>query len=432
MPSLAQRYRPTTFRELVGQLHAAQSLKNAIEYGQIAHAYLFHGSRGVGKTTTARILARCLNCVNGPTTEPCGQCDECLAIQGGYSQDVVEMDAASNRGIENIRNLRENARFAPIRAKYKIYIIDEVHMLTAEAFNALLKTLEEPPSHVVFILATTELQKVPETIISRCQTYTFRKFSIPEILQRLKQVLEKEGFSYEEAALSIVAQRAEGSMRDALSLLEQLIAFSGKEKLTQEKATLVFGLAKTQTLFSFIEAIVKKDLPTQLKIIHEIYQEGLNLKRFVWDCLVLLKDISLESIGVQNLVQGGDFAQVAQNWDKQEILAAFYHLYQLYSHWAHFQIQKSQEVRITLEMALLELHLKLEAPSLSQILSRLSKLAHAIETGKEYTEEKPMPAASNLPKQEKKESPKEDIQHLLARELLAEEKNLPPEERLFP
>ncbi|MCS6983917.1 MAG: DNA polymerase III subunit gamma/tau [Leptospiraceae bacterium] len=425
MAALALRYRPLDFEDLVGQLHAAQSLKNAIDYGKIHHAYLFFGSRGVGKTTTARILARCLNCEKGPTTKPCGICSECQAISAGYSQDVVEMDAASNRGIENIRNLRENARFSPMRGKYKIYIIDEVHMLSTEAFNALLKTLEEPPEHVVFILATTELQKVPETIVSRCQTYTFRKFSIEEIVGRLKYVLQKEGISFEEEALYLVAERAEGSMRDALSLLDQLIAFCGEESLNADKARVVFGIARSESSLGFVEALVKKDLSRQLKLIYEVYHEGLNLKRFLWETLSMLKDMVLAAWEVSNYErkkQNPEFARLVQEIDKQELLAVFSHLYKLYDHWGFYQLNKSNEIRLSLEMALVELHAKLQAPSISNILVRLNSLARAIETGREYKEEKPQSS-----------SPQEtDLSHLIAREFLAEEKPLSSKERLFP
>ncbi|MBC7354080.1 MAG: DNA polymerase III subunit gamma/tau, partial [Thermogutta sp.] len=226
---VARRYRPQTFDELVGQEHVATALKNAIKTGRIGHAYLFTGARGVGKTSTARIFSKALNCVKGPTTEPCNECDICRSISAGEDIDVLEIDGASNRGIEEIRQLRQNVVVRPSRARFKIYIIDEVHMLTKEAFNALLKTLEEPPEHVKFIFCTTEPNKVPVTILSRCQRFDFAGIESQTIVARLKQILEAENVAAEAGVLELLAQRAGGSMRDAQSLLEQLLAFADKE-----------------------------------------------------------------------------------------------------------------------------------------------------------------------------------------------------------
>src|SRR5947207_3545580 len=216
---LARRYRPRQFADLVGQEPVARALANAIQSGRVAHAYLFTGARGVGKTSTARILARALNCAQGPTATPCGVCEICQSIASGEDVDVLEIDAASNRGIDNIRDVRSNVQYRPSRARFKIYIIDEVHMLTKEAFNALLKTLEEPPPHVKFIFATTEVEKVPITILSRCQRFDFAGISLPRIVERLRQIVASEGMEADDEALELVARRAGGSMRDAQSLL---------------------------------------------------------------------------------------------------------------------------------------------------------------------------------------------------------------------
>src|SRR3954451_9877182 len=225
---IARRYRPQTFDELVGQEHVARALQQAISSGRVGHAYLFTGARGVGKTSTARILAKALNCVHGPTPTPCDQCEICQSITSGEDVDVLEIDGASNRGIDEVREVRQNVQYRPSRSRYKIYIIDEVHMLTPQAFNALLKTLEEPPPHVKFIFAATEVNKIPVTILSRCQRFDFAGIGTPRIVERLRQVVAAEGAEADDEALELVARRAGGSMRDAQSLLDQLLAFGGE------------------------------------------------------------------------------------------------------------------------------------------------------------------------------------------------------------
>ena len=251
----ARRYRPQQFADLVGQEPVAQSLLNAIESNRVAHAYLFTGARGVGKTSTARILAKALNCVKGPSRTPCDQCELCQAIASGEDIDVLEIDGASNRGIDEVREIRQNVQFRPSRARYKIYIIDEVHMLTGPAFNALLKTLEEPPAHVKFIFATTEVQKIPITILSRCQRFDFAGIGITGIIERLKSIVASEGMEAEGAALEIVARRAGGSMRDAQSLLDQLLAF-GDEKLTAEQVHRLLGTANEDRVAGLAGAVM--------------------------------------------------------------------------------------------------------------------------------------------------------------------------------
>ncbi len=226
---MARRYRPQRFEELIGQEHVVRALQGAIAAKRVGHAYLFTGARGVGKTSAARILAKALNCVHGPTPTPCNECDICQSISAGSDVDVLEIDGASNRGIDEIRQLRQNVNVRPSRARFKIYIIDEVHMLTREAFNALLKTLEEPPEHVKFIFCTTEPAKIPVTILSRCQRFDFAGIHLPSIVERLAQIVEAEGVTAEPEALAILARRAGGSMRDSQSLLEQLLAFGERE-----------------------------------------------------------------------------------------------------------------------------------------------------------------------------------------------------------
>ncbi|HSF32095.1 MAG TPA: DNA polymerase III subunit gamma/tau, partial [Candidatus Tectomicrobia bacterium] len=250
----ARKWRPQTFAELVGQEHVARTLQNALRQGRIAHAYLFSGTRGVGKTTTARVLAKALNCEQGPLPEPCNECALCQAITMGSSLDVLEIDGASNRGIDEIRDLREKIRYAPARSRYKVYIIDEVHMLTEHAFNALLKTLEEPPPQVVFIFATTEPQKVPITILSRCQRFDFRKVASAEIALCLEKIAEQESIRISREALHRIARRAEGSLRDAQTLFDQVVAFCGSE-VREEDVGQLLGLAGEDQMLALLEAM---------------------------------------------------------------------------------------------------------------------------------------------------------------------------------
>src|SRR4051794_37852024 len=279
---LARRYRSTTFDEVIGQDHVAQTLKKAIESGRIAHAYLFCGTRGVGKTSMARILAKALNCHNSkaPTTEPCGKCDSCIAVARGDDIDVIEIDAASNTGVDNIRELIENSQYRPARSRFKVYIIDEVHMLSKNAFNALLKTLEEPPSHVKFILATTEPEKVLQTILSRCQRYDFRNIPTREIAGHLKEICGKEKIKAEEDALLLVAKAGAGSMRDALSLLDRLLSV-GEKSLTAEMVEQLLGLPKTQLIFDLAQSIGEGDVKSVLCRVETMTSQGLSIDTLI-------------------------------------------------------------------------------------------------------------------------------------------------------
>ena len=273
---VARRYRPQQFADLIGQEHVANALINALNSGRVAHAYLFTGARGVGKTSSARILAKALNCVKGPTATPCDHCDICKAVALGEDLDVLEIDGASNNKVEEIRDLRSNVGFRPARARYKIYIIDEVHMLTTAAFNALLKTLEEPPPHVKFIFATTEAQKIPITILSRCQRFDFAHVGTAKIFTALKAIVAKEGLKADDEALHLIAKRAAGSMRDSQSLLDQMMAFS-EGHLTAEKAHAVFGTAGDDRLLALADAIFSGDAKAALEQIHSAAARGLQL-----------------------------------------------------------------------------------------------------------------------------------------------------------
>ena len=292
---LARKWRPQVFEEVVGQRHITQTLQNAISQNRVAHAFLFTGARGVGKTSTARILAKTLNCEKGPQTNPCNQCATCHEISLGTSMDVIEIDGASNRGIDEIRELRESVRYTPAKSPHKIYIIDEVHMLTREAFNALLKTLEEPPPHIIFIFATTEPHKIPATILSRCQRYDFKRIPLREVIGSLKKIVEKEEIQISQRALLSIAQESEGSLRDAQSLLDQVISFGGKE-IRDEDIAEVLGLIDRKILSDTIEAIASRDAERCVEIVEQIYHYGVDLQHFCRELLQYFRNLILMKV----------------------------------------------------------------------------------------------------------------------------------------
>ncbi|MFA5324123.1 MAG: DNA polymerase III subunit gamma/tau [Smithella sp.] len=292
---LARKFRPQNFEEVAGQAHVVKTLRNAIAQGRVAHAFLFSGPRGVGKTSVARILSKALNCEKGPTATPCNQCSNCIEITNNSSLDVREIDGASNRGIDEIRELRENVKFAPAASRYKIYIIDEVHMLTDPAFNALLKTLEEPPAHVIFIFATTESHKIPATILSRCQCYDFRRIPLKEIIANLGLVASKEGIKISPIALSWIAEAGDGSMRDSQSIFDQVISYAGldiKDADVEES----LGLAARQYLFRLSEAVLRQDAGECLIIQEEAYLAGIDMKFFYQMLLKHFRNLLLVKI----------------------------------------------------------------------------------------------------------------------------------------
>jgi DNA polymerase III subunit gamma/tau len=293
---VARRYRPQSFEQLVGQGQVSQALGNAIHTNRVGHAYLFTGARGVGKTSTARIFAKALNCVNGPTTTPCGECDICRGIASGEDVDVIEIDGASNRGIDEIRQLRSNVHVRPSRARFKIYIIDEVHMLTTPAFNALLKTLEEPPEHVKFIFCTTEADKIPITVLSRCQRFDFAPLETRSILDRLQLICENEGVEADPEALQILARRAAGSMRDSQSLLEQLLAFGGK-RISVEDVHSMLGTAKSSRLSSLAQCIVERNAAEALRQLDAAVSEGVDLGQMTEQLLGYFRDTMAALVG---------------------------------------------------------------------------------------------------------------------------------------
>jgi len=320
---LARKYRPQNFSEVYAQDHVTQILQSALESGRIAHAYLFTGPRGVGKTSLARIMAKSLNCETGPTSHPCNVCVNCTEITAGVSPDVIEIDGASNTGVDDIRELQRELLYAASGAKYKIYIIDEVHMLSKNAFNALLKTLEEPPPNVIFIFATTEPQKVLPTIISRCQRYDFKRIPVEAIVQRLADLAQKENITIDEDSLYLIARKADGGMRDALSLLDQTISYCG-DKIEIAQVRQIFGMIPTQVYFEFMQKIKEGETAGIVTRLHAIFEEGMDLQEFLSGMLEYLRLVLLFNIGVQLRDIGSDemnlYSEIAKMFSQSELL----------------------------------------------------------------------------------------------------------------
>ncbi|MDR1289897.1 MAG: DNA polymerase III subunit gamma/tau, partial [Planctomycetaceae bacterium] len=371
---VARRYRPKTFEELVGQSHISQALANAITTNRIGHAYLFTGARGVGKTSTARIFSKSLNCVLGATTKPCGECDSCVGISTGEDIDVLEIDGASNRGIDEIRQLRLNASICPSRSRFKIYIIDEVHMLTREAFNALLKILEEPPAHVKFIFCTTEPSKIPVTILSRCQRYDFAGIETQQISQHLASIAATEGVTPEEGVCELLARRAAGSMRDAQSLLEQLLSFA-PQRITLADVHEMLGTANDQMVFRLLELIAGGDIANIFAELDAAISEGVDLTVLIEQMLGLFRDLLV-------VVSGGNasllifcttnhFEQAvkfANTFGVHRILAAIQILDQTYS-----RMRYNTQTRVLTELALVRIAYLDNFQMVSVLLDKLRK-----------------------------------------------------------
>lgn len=322
--ALYRAWRPQTFDSMVGQQHIVQTLQNAIREQRISHAYLFNGPRGTGKTTAAKVMAKAINCEQGPAVEPCNTCIACRGISAGTVMDVVEIDAASNRGIDEIRDIRDKVRYAPSEVRYKVYIIDEVHMLTAEAFNALLKTLEEPPGHVVFILATTEPHKLPATIISRCQRFDFRQVSLEQQSLRLRQICDEEGIRAEDEALTYIARLSDGGMRDAISLLEQASAFTGGS-ITLEGAIDVTGGMASEHFAQLAEAIQARDVGAVIPIVERLMQAGKSADKCMENLIYYFRDLLLLQLApdsaalTERIVDAGRFQAMAEGFPRERL-----------------------------------------------------------------------------------------------------------------
>jgi DNA polymerase-3 subunit gamma/tau len=372
---VARRYRPQAFDELIGQEHVARALKGAIESDRVGHAYLFTGARGVGKTSAARILAKALNCAQGTSPYPCGECEICQSVASGDDVDVLEFDGASNRGIDEIRQIRQNVAVRPARARFKIYIIDEVHMLTKEAFNALLKTLEEPPEHVKFIFATTEANKIPITILSRCQRYDFAGIEATAIHKRLAQIAEIEGVEVESDALQIIAMRAAGSMRDSQSLLEQLLS-TGSRKITSVDVTGLLGLAPAARLSRLVEPLVERNAAAALAELDAAIAEGAEVGQLIDQLLGYFRDVMTQAVGCSENqllyalpAQREEIRSVAQRLGIQTLLAVSQVLDQTAA-----RLRVSTQVRTLAEMAIVRIcHL--------QDLDEIAMLVEQLRTG---------------------------------------------------
>ena len=330
--ALYRKFRPLTFGEIVGQEHITKTLKNQLISNRVGHAYLFNGCRGTGKTSAAKILARAVNCLNPKDGEPCNECEICKAALSGSLTDIVEMDAASNNSVEDIRLIRDEVNFLPTLAKYRVYIIDEVHMLSTGAFNALLKTLEEPPAHVKFILATTEPQKLPATILSRCQRFDFKKLSNENIVKRLNIVCNESKINVEESALKIIASLSEGAMRDALSILERCLQ-DGDNDITEDKIKELVGIPKITYIEQITEFVIRKDVETVLKVIKEVIAEGKDQGNFLWEVIKYVKDLLLYKVtgetGIHSEKEIEKLKEISTMVEKEELVHLIYELSEL-------------------------------------------------------------------------------------------------------
>ena len=383
---IARKYRPQTFADLTGQEHINRTLCNALENNRLHHAYLFSGVRGTGKTTTARILAKCLNCITGVTSTPCLQCPSCLEIATGGALDVIEIDAASNTGVDNVREVIVNSiSISPARDRYKVFIIDEVHMLSNQAFNALLKTLEEPPSHVIFMMATTELHKVPDTILSRCQKFEFRQIPVDKIFKRLREIATAEKVNITDEALHEVARAGNGSLRDAQSAFDQVIAFSG-DQISESEVINSLGLVSTKTLGQAITAIATQDTAGLLNIVNELDSSGHDLRYFTRELMTYFRHLLVIKAGLSSPDHLGISAPEIGNLSKlatqfsEEDLVRFFHLLTD----TEKQIKDSPHPRFQLEIGLVKLTQALRLRSLSEVIQRLEQLEAKL-TGGSYS-----------------------------------------------
>jgi DNA polymerase-3 subunit gamma/tau len=370
----ARKYRPQTFDDLIGQKHVSQTLKNAVGQNRLAHAYLFVGPRGIGKTSTARILAKALNCVNGPTITPCGVCDNCREIAAGNSLDVIEIDGASNNSVEDVRQLRDNVRYAPAKGRYKIYLIDEVHMLSSAAFNALLKTLEEPPPHVKFIFATTEPQKVLPTILSRCQRFDLHRIPANLIAQHLQFIAGKEKITLDPAAAHAIARGAEGGLRDAESMLDQLVGFCG-EKISEADVLNVFGFTSQQTVASFTEEILRGATADAVQLLQEQSEAGKDMMKLMSDLIAYLRDLLVFKVKPDALNEDVDL-DLQKSLTAQAKLLETDRLLELVDQFAEAETRMkwAPNKKLHFEVALIKAIQSLSQVTLNEVIEKLGAL----------------------------------------------------------
>ena len=404
---LARKWRPQNFTDLIGQEHVSQTLSNAIRSGRIHHAFLFTGARGVGKTSAARILAKALNCDEGLSDQPCGTCSSCTEITAGQGLDVLEIDGASNTGVDDVRELRENIRYLPNRSRYKIFIIDEVHMLSTNAFNALLKTLEEPPAHAKFIFATTEPHKIPITVLSRCQRFDFRKIPLARVAGRLREISDAEKLTISDRSLSLVARQGEGSMRDALSTLDQVIAFSGDE-VDDEAVQSLLGMVDRRLLLDTVEAVMQRDSRRALDAVRRIDQLGLALRQFTQDLLEMFRGMVICKVvkdPAEMLDLVGDelkdlkaLAEEASLEDLQRIVTLLMK--------TQTELVHSSYPLLTLEMSLVRLATLAPSQDISKLISHIESLEKRLgSVPRQQAQSTPQRSAPEAPQRSTPETP---------------------------
>ena len=377
--ALYRKFRPITFSEIVGQEHITRTLRNQIVAGRVGHAYLFNGGRGTGKTSAAKILARAINCLNPQDGEPCNECEICKGAINGSLTDIVEMDAASNNSVEDIRSIREEVNFLPTKAKYRVYIIDEVHMLSTGAFNALLKTLEEPPEHVKFILATTEPQKLPATILSRCQRFDFKRISNENIIKRLNIVCEQSGIEITKEAMNIIAVLAEGAMRDALSILERCIQ-DGENKIDEDKIKDLVGIPKITYVHNIIDSLFKYDVDNTLKNVDIVLNEGKDINNLLWEMIKYTKDLLVykasQKLDLYSEEEIANIEEISKNISKQDLINMVYELSELEN-----DIKWSTQKTIIFQAGMIKLCNKEKAEN-KGLEERVEKIEKYLKSGK--------------------------------------------------
>ena len=377
--ALYRKFRPLKFEDMVGEEHITKTLKNQIIYGRVGHAYLFSGGRGTGKTTSAKILARAVNCLNPQNGEPCNECEICKEILDGSLTDVIEMDAASNNSVDDIREIRDEVNFLPTKAKYRVYIIDEVHMLTTGAFNALLKTLEEPPEHVKFILATTEPQKLPTTILSRCQRFDFKKLSNSDIVKRLKIICKESEIKISEEALELISVLAEGAMRDGISILERC-AQESTEEISEELVKELVGIPKLEYISEIVKGILEKDEIKALNVIDKVIDDGKDLYNFLWEIIKYMKDIliykSTKKLNIYSKDEMKEIEEISKLVSNEKILNIIYLLSSLEN-----DIKWSTQKTIMFQTGIIRACLDIKNDGLDELKERITKLENQIESG---------------------------------------------------
>ena len=423
--ALYRKFRPITFSEMVGQEHITKTLKNQIIANRIGHAYLFNGGRGTGKTSAAKIFARAINCLNPKDGEPCNECEICKAILSGSLTDVVEMDAASNNSVEDIRAIRDEVNFLPTLAKYRVYIIDEVHMLSTGAFNALLKTLEEPPAHVKFILATTEPQKLPATILSRCQRFDFKRVSNNDIVKRLEIVCKQAGIEITENALKIISVLSEGAVRDALSILERCVQ-EGASKIDEEKVKELVVIPKTEFINKIVKNIIEYNPEGAISALDEVLKEGKDLNNLLWETIKYIKDILVyktsKELPIYNKEEIDRIEILASNTSKERLIGLIYSLSETENN-----IKWSSQKEIMLQTGIIKLCMTTETDGLEELKNKIQKLEEKINSGniKVTTGEVETPKLRSGNIQDNRVSPTKTIQQNKSVENLTSEQYWP-------